>query len=406
MRLRRATPEDIGALLAIDAECFPAELVDRQPALPDEIAAGVEAGHVVLVEDRTGILGFVQVDSPGDDHLFIVAIDVRPDAQRRGVGHKLLRQVLDSVDRDDVTVSSVSATDNLGMLKLLLGHGFVVSAVIRDYQGPGNDRFYYQYRRRNGLSDREHVYLVPFTNAVSVYEMLDSPDYVITAMVSSTSSGMEMFEISRVEIGDQTTLHTSESTVGIIFSTAVLLLVVWVFDEVIGTGVEPVVFMMVAALLASIGSLVVRVSMSGDSLRYATGRFEQHMIWGGVLSEYGGVLPVAVVVPVLVGIGSTSRMAAVVLGLATTIVLLAYEFSPFSIQSKYSGWVVMSLLAVTTSLLPLIGVLLPFRQHDAYELWVWAVVAVGALSTRAILMGRVALRTVTANGMGNDQTRA
>lgn len=393
MKLRRATLEDIDALLAIDAASFPVEETDRQPAAPSEIEAGVKQNHVVVAEDQSGILGFIQVDVPGDDHVYIVAIDVRADAQRNRVGSTLLRYVLDMIPGDDVTVSSISGTHNLGMLRLLLGHGFVVTAVMRDYHGPGNDRFYFQYRTHNGFSDRENVYLIPVTNPGSVYQLLDSPEYIITSIVSSPSSGLDMFEISRVEIGDHSAARASESTAGIIFSATVLVVVLFLFNIVLNSGLEPLVVLMVPVVLASISSLVVRVSISGDSIRLGTGSFEDNMIWGGVLSEYGGVIPVGIVLPVLIGLQSGIDAVRIGLGLGASIVLLFYEFSRFSVQSRYSGWVAMSLLAIFTSLMPVIGVVLPVRVYDSYELWVWVVATAAALAIRAILMGRTAGRS-------------
>lgn len=395
MRLRKATPEDIGALLEIDAACFPDGLEDRQPVLPAEITAGVEHNHVVVAEDRTGILGFIQVDIPGDDHLYIVAIDVRPDSQHDRVGSKLLEHVLDMVPGDDLTVSSISGTQNLGMLRLLLGHGFVVTAVMRDYHGPGNDRFYCQYRTHNGFADRENVYLIPVTNAQSVYRLLDAPDYVITDIVSSDSSGLAMYEVSRVEIGDRPALQATESTAGIVFSGVMLIAVLVVSDRVWFGGLAPLVFMTVPMVLASIGSLVVRVSITGDSIRRGTGSFENHMIWGGVLSEYGGVVPLALVLTALVAPGLDSTAASLAMGIGTSVALVAYEFSGFSIQSRYSGWIVMWLLAILTSAMPVIGAVLGIYTDHAEVWWIWAVVAIVALSIRAILMGRTGSRWVT-----------
>lgn len=393
MRLRRATPDDIAQLLAIDAACFPEDLEDRQPVDPTEIAVGVEQRHVVVAEDRTGILGFIQVDLPGDEHLYIVAVDVRPDAQRLGVGSRLLQHVLGMVPADDLTVSSIAGTQNMGMLRLLLGHGFVVSAVMRDYHGPGNDRFYCQYRTHNGFADRENVYLIPATNPGSVYRLLDSPDHVVTAIVTSASSGLAMYEVSRIELGDRSAKQATESTAGIIFSGVMLLAVMLVSGLVWSSGPPPLLLMTVPMIMASMGALVVRVASSGDSIRRGASSLESQMVWGGVLTEYGAVIPIVLVVPAVLGFTYRSDVATVAMGIGASVILIAYEFSSFSVQSRYPGWIIMWLMAILTSILPTAAGLLTVMTDDAGDLWwPWVIVAVVSLAVRAVLMGRSASR--------------
>lgn len=393
MRLRKATRDDVDALLEIDAACFPEGMEDRQPVKPAEITAGVEASHVVVAEDRTGIVGFIQVDIPTEDHLYIVAIDVRPDMQHRRVGSQLLEHVLGMVPADDLTVSSISATQNLGMLRLLLSHGFVVTAVMRDYHGPGNDRFYCQYRTNNGFADRENVYLIPLTNPQSVYRLLDSPDYVMTDIVTSVASGLAMYEVSRVEIGDRPAMQATESTTGIIFSGVMLLAVLLVSDLVWAGSSAPLTFMTVPMVFASVGSLVVRVSTSADSIRRGTGRFDAHMIWGGVLSEYGSIVPMALLLPALLNTDFFPVAATLIMGIGASAALVAYEFSGFSIHSRYSGWIIMWLLAILTSIMPAAASILASFGNVSEELWwMWSVTAIVALGVRAVLMGRTATR--------------
>lgn len=175
-----------------------------------------------------------------------------------------------------------------------------------------------------------------------------------------------------------------------------LLVVVLVCGLVWNIGAAPLVFMTVPMLVASMGSLVVRVSSTRESMRAGASSHESQKIWGGVLTEYGGVIPVVVLCTAVLGPMFGPRAAVLAMGIITSGALIAYEFSGFSVQSRYPGWIIMWLLAIASSALPLLGAAITISPGGSEEVWwIWSGVAIAVLTVRAVLMGRTAYREIS-----------
>lgn len=92
VRVRAATIGDLPAILAVDARCFSAEW------RKDDVQIGLalrETPHFTVVEDETGVVGYAFVTTHyGGRQVHLVRIAVVPDCQRRGIGARLLYEVV------------------------------------------------------------------------------------------------------------------------------------------------------------------------------------------------------------------------------------------------------------------------------------------------------------------------
>jgi hypothetical protein len=77
--------------------------------------------------------------------------------------------------------------------------------------------------------------------------------------------------------------------------------------------------------------MVVYANTGGDLARLESDRFVFHMETGNILSEYGGIVPLLVIVPVALMAVVGTNLARWSLGLSGTAVLIAYFLSTFSL---------------------------------------------------------------------------
>jgi GNAT superfamily N-acetyltransferase len=139
--IRLAEAADLAVLHWLDDAAFPASDLDARRAEPGELEAGVEGGHIHLLECAGNPVGYLAV-RPDREQVYLSAMAVRPDLQGRGFGGQLLGHVLrqrqeDAGRRPVVTVTSPR---NDRMLRLLFRYGFTASSALRDFFGPGQHR--------------------------------------------------------------------------------------------------------------------------------------------------------------------------------------------------------------------------------------------------------------------------
>jgi ribosomal protein S18 acetylase RimI-like enzyme len=158
-----AVEYDLGEIRQLDELCFPPGDLHREPAAPGELERGIAAGHVSIVRRNGVIVGFLQYEKPLEDHIYISALGVHPDVRGQQVGRSLLQNMLAKIAESgkDPAVSTVTGPSNYAMLALLLSQGFVVRTIMKDYYGPGRDRFYCQYKVRTDYVDSDDRYIVP-----------------------------------------------------------------------------------------------------------------------------------------------------------------------------------------------------------------------------------------------------
>lgn len=144
--VRSAEATDLPALLAIDAECFPAGNSDLEPAPAGEIEAGVQDGGMFVAVAENSVVGMLQVDRASSNEWELLTVAITQSHRGQGVGKALMERFLVELDRSPylVAVSCMTSPNNLAMQGLLENFGFVQVGLISDYFGPGKHRLKFQ----------------------------------------------------------------------------------------------------------------------------------------------------------------------------------------------------------------------------------------------------------------------
>lgn len=385
MTFRLAAAADLPELRNLDAACFPPGDPEHQQAAAGELEAGTRNGTITLAMIADRMVGYFASDRPSQSHIYISALAVHPDQRRSGIAGQLLDRFLRSMSTDDLLVTSISTVtspNNLPMLRLLCSRSFIVRSRVSDYFGPGKDRFYCQLKTRHIFADPDDRYLVPVESGESLTRLLDNEAYVITDVLAM-AWGAYMYEVSRFDVDDISSLQSDECSASISFQTAILGVLTFLLAFSFTSASYPVGArgLLVVATLASTISLIVYANASGDLSRLQNGEFEQHMKWGNLLSEFGGVQPFVVVLALTFANVTTGDVADVVIGAGTALAMLAYEFSPFSYRDRYKGDFKYTASAIACCLLPLIGV---FTLDSTWQMWTWTGVALSLFALRIV----------------------
>jgi GNAT superfamily N-acetyltransferase len=141
--IRVGTQDDVPALCLIDDLAFPLSNPYAQRAAPGEIEAGVAAGDIYVLDHGHEPVAYVHIDRSREDLVYVSGIAVHPDMQGRGLGSWMIDYFLESMGaaRDEVPVVTITSPRNVVMLRTLFRRKFVARWVMRDYFGPGKDRF-------------------------------------------------------------------------------------------------------------------------------------------------------------------------------------------------------------------------------------------------------------------------
>lgn len=131
---------DIEQIAALERTLFPADSPWSPEMFWSELAAG---HHYVVVKDPTGgdaVIGYaglaVHGDDDPDDEAEVQTIGVEPQFQGRGLGARLLDDLLVAAGRRRVLLEV--RTDNGPARKLYGSRGFEVIGVRRGYYQPSN----------------------------------------------------------------------------------------------------------------------------------------------------------------------------------------------------------------------------------------------------------------------------
>jgi ribosomal protein S18 acetylase RimI-like enzyme len=368
-----AVERDLDEIRQLDQLCFPPDDLHRKPAVHGELAKSIGTQRVSIVRRSGKIIGFLQYEKPLDDHVYISALGVHPDARGQQVGRTLLKNLLSRISASDnlLAVSTVTGPANYAMLHLLLSQGFLVRKIMRDYSGPGHDRFYCQYKIRTGYLDPDDRYLIPAHATDHIARLMTTRDYVITSVVTLATG--PAFEIRKFERDDVAALQSDECAASITFSGGALAAITFIlgFSFTSSNYPDDVRVLLIGAAVVTTFSLIIYANASGELSRLRSNVFSHHMKWGNVLSEYGGVLPFLIALPVT--LAGTTKNLAVALTTATmvSLALYLYEQSHFAIASRFRRTPFVVGLEVVTCSAPITGVL---AVHYLSTTWPWTVV--------------------------------
>ncbi|MFF0543083.1 GNAT family N-acetyltransferase [Nocardia thailandica] len=403
--IRVAGAGDVGDLNALDALCFPAGDVDREPASEDELADGVRNNQVIIATSNEVLVGFLHFERPNPGHVYISALAVHPSCRRRGIARSLLRRLMADLSADDrrslPSISTVTSPRNYSMLRLLLREGFVARTLMAGYFGPGHDRLYLQYKLRIDYVDPDERYLVPVRAMRHVEQLLSDDNYVISDFVDLPSG--PAFEFCRFERDDLAGLEADETAISVTFAGTVLAAITFVLGTALGSDryPDPAKTLLLLAVLATTVALVVYTNAAGDVARLRSHAFDLHMRVGNVISEFGGVYPFLVSLPITFAVVTDSLYLGLAAAAIFAAVLTAYENPLFSISRRFAQSRTTHLLRAITVTAPVSGVLC---MRHAVLSWVWTGVVLATFVALAVLflLRRRRESLVGHDGVGRD----
>jgi N-acetylglutamate synthase-like GNAT family acetyltransferase len=376
---RQARPEDLGPLLAL-AEAEYQEGAGGVGVRP-VLARAVPLGRVLVAESDGVLAGYAAVEEPLAGHVRVSSVAVRGDLRRSGVAGLLLDEVLDGVrgpENSGTAVSAVIGVRDLEAAGLLLSRGFIATRIIWD-TGSGGAQLHFQHKIRVEYVDPDARHLIPASAVKQLADSLAPGDFAVTALAEL--SGEPVFEISRFERDDPATLQSGEAAAGIAFSGSMLAVITFLLGFAFASSRFPddVRLLLICATFVTMMSLIVYASASGELARIRSNAFGKIMKWGNVFSEYGGVLPFVISLPITYAAVTTSSWSAVATGAGLSVALVAYERSDYSIASRFRWTLVTVFLAGLTCASPLVGAVLVVAGVRS---WPWTAVLLAALAGR------------------------
>ena len=394
--LRSATSADLAALEELDLLCFPPDDPDRERAAEGEIEQAVASGCArILTVDGT-IVASLLYEVPVEDHIYISGLGVHPDWRGHGYASLLLDDLLEresvNTARDKRSISTVTGPGNFAMLRLLLSRGFVVRRLLTDYFGPGRDRYYCQYKIKREYVDPDERFILPASALSHIGSMLATGRYALTALAGPP--GRPVVEMSRFEDEDIASLQSAETDAGVQFTAGILAAITFLLGISLTSDNYPdaVRIVLIAAAVATTVSLSIYANASGELTRLRSNVFNHHQKVGNVLSEFGGVYPFLVSLPVALGAVASSVWVGLGSALFVTAALVAYGRSSFSIIVRFRQNLLTRALSAVIAASPIAGVFMvrpkgPNTQEPNTQVaaWIWALVACAALAALSAL---------------------
>ncbi|MFI0406344.1 hypothetical protein [Actinomadura sp. 3N508] len=336
----------------------------------DGLRSALADGRAWVAEESTTIVGVLIFEAPGSGHLRLVTL---AGSGVSALLHEVLR--VRELGPENCSLSALVDTADHAAARLLLGSGFFAARVVRD----GERRLLYcQYNARVHYVDPDERYLVPASASDQLFAFLDGGDHAITGMVGTS------FEVSRFERDDPAALQSAEAAAGIAFSGAVLAAMTFLLGFAFASARYPdsVRVLLIAATALTTLSLIIYASASGELARIKANVFGNIMKWGNVLSEYGGVLPFIISLPMTYAEVTRARWSAILVAAVLSAGLLIYESSAFSIADRFSWTLPTRTLAVLTGIAPLAGTLLSLAGTGV---WLWTLTVTATLTARAVV---------------------
>ncbi|MGW6541461.1 GNAT family N-acetyltransferase [Streptomyces massasporeus] len=345
----------------------------------------VERELVLVAESQGELVGCIAAEMPSPGHARLSLIAVRDEMRRRGVARRLLDEMVGELpgkSTEAPLISAVAGTAELPVTHLLLACGFIGTRVLRTGTPDGADRIYFQYKSRVEYIDPDARHLVPVSAREQLAESLGPPDHAVTALVSL--GGRPAFEIARFEQDDPATLQSGEAAAGIAFSGSILAAITFLLGFAFSSTRFPddVRLLLIGATFSTVLSLIVYASASGELARIRSNSFGRIMKWGNVLSEYGGVFPFLISLPVTYAQASGSPWTTMVLAVVLSAAMGWYERSEFSIAHRFRRSRTEIALTALTAASPTVGAALVVASAVS---WPWTTALTATLATRTWL---------------------
>lgn len=377
MAFRLALPTDLVKLQKLDSEVFPEGSKDLEPASEAELQGGVANGDVWLIEEGSAVQGFFQLEKVSDSKFSLISLAVASKFQGSGIGKRLLDEaiMLASKASVDAEIVCVTSPKNLRMIGLLVSHSFIAVQLVEDYFGAGKDRVWLRRGANHNEYPETRNVIVPLHDSKALTKLMAERGMHIVKMLN-TAQGRNAVMCLPIE-HDPVSLRQTEANSsvgqasGILAALTFILAFAFSSANSAGFGSTLGLFLIVCIILV-VGAVQVYANSTGNMARIGDGNFDDHMKWGNLLLDFGGHYPLVLILPALFAEHGT-LINTLVVGLAVTLALAAYEISPFAIRRRYrkSKW--NSLLVILTCAVPLFSfTLVSHPEREIY--WLLAVV--------------------------------
>ncbi|MFE0487591.1 GNAT family N-acetyltransferase [Streptomyces griseoaurantiacus] len=401
--MRAAESADLPGLNALLADSYGAAAVP-----PAETLAHFLAHGVVRVAEVGGLpVGCAAAEIPSSGHLRLSITAIRPETRRQGIGSLLVRGILAEVPEapeDRPTVSAVVGAGELDSARFLLSCGFIGTRVFEAGGADDGLRLQFQHKSRVEYVDPDARHLVPAATPELLRDSLAPADHAVTGLVVLADG--PAFEVARFERDDPATLQSGEAAAGIAFSGSLLAAITFLLGISFTSDHFPddVRLLLIGATFATMLSLIVYASASGELARIRANSFGRIMKWGNVLSEYGGVLPFLISLPVIYAEVSRNAWITMVLAVTLGVAIAAYEWSEFSIAYRFRRSGPDRALLSVTAVSPVLGAAMVTAGTVS---WPWAVLLLVTLTVRTWLyLARRGAEAGIAQRRGKWQIRA
>jgi len=383
---RAAGPDDLPRLRSLLTDSFEAAIIPPASAL---LADAVERDLVRVAESEGELVGCIAAEMPSPGHARLSVIAVRASTRRQGVASQLLTEMVREFPRrssEAPLISAVARTEELAVTRLLLACGFIGTRVMRTDATSGTSgtslHIHYQHKARVEYVDPDARHLVPAHAREQLAESLAPSDQAVTAVV--TLGGKPAFEIARFEQDDPATLQSGEAAAGIAFSGSILAAITFLLGFAFSSSRFPddVRLLLIGATFSTVLSLIIYASASGELARIRSNSFGKIMKWGNVLSEYGGVFPFLISLPVTYAQASGDPWSTMILAVVLSAAIGWYERSEFSIAHRFRRTRPELALMVLTAASPAAGAALVVADATS---WPWTTVLTATLAARTWL---------------------
>ncbi|MFM9705509.1 GNAT family N-acetyltransferase [Streptomyces galilaeus] len=349
------------------------------------LAESINRCMVRVAESNGRLVGCVAAEAPSPGHVRLSVVAVRDDLRKQGVALRLLDELsktISALPGPAPLFSAVAEADYVPVAGLLLKSGFVGTRIMLTSRSTDGICLHYQHKSRVEYIDPDTRYLVPLSARAQLIESLAPQDQAVTSLVSL--GGEPAFEITRFEQDDPATLQSGEAAAGIAFSGAILAAITFLLGFAFTSTRFPddVRLLLIGSTFSTVLSLIVYASASGELARIRSNSFGKIMKYGNILSEYGGVLPFVISLPVTYAQASGDPRTTMALAALLSVGIGWYERSEFSISHRFRKSPIDILLTTFTAASPIIGAAVIATDTIS---WPWTVTLAAALAGRTWL---------------------
>lgn len=378
---RAASAADLAPLCSLLTDSCEAADIPSLALLADAI----DRDLVRVTESAGELVGCIAVEMPSSGHARLSVIAVREGMRRQGVAKQLLISTVEQIPRrssEPPLISAIAGTEQLAVTRLLLKCGFIGTRIMHTGGAHSALHIHYQYKSRVEYIDPDARHLVPVSAQAQLAESLSPADHAVTRLV--TLGGESAFEIARFEHDDPATLQSGEAAAGIAFSGSILAAITFLLGFAFSSTRFPddVRLLLIGATFSTVLSLIIYASASGELARIRSNSFGKIMKWGNVLSEYGGVFPFLISLPVTYAQASGDPGTTMILAVAFSIAIAWYEHSEFSIARRFRRSRFELALIWLTAASPTVGAALVTADATS---WPWTTILIATLAARTWL---------------------